>query len=597
MMGFSLSKLKIRDHILLMVLPPLFAMLLLVGLFSYGYWRVAASTKSVKNAQARVARTEALLEHTTEMRSVVRDSLLAGHAPSLNAYRLAANALDHDFDALRALGSSNPAQMAALEEIGRQIAKWQQQCVAIVHATGPGSRDAQVDAGKRDEDQQFLKIRDSLLRVLEQNQTAAEGGIGDAQRAMRRVLWLSVLTLLFFGGAVLLLGRLVSRAISLPVQQMIEASERVSHGNFQSPLPLDTDGEFGALAGSFLRMTQALRHEGEELSALKRFSEAVTQCTSENEVYDHILHSLQEQFRPTQVIIFKLRPEEDLLEAVATLGPLPVELRDWPVMEGKHSCKAVRMGRAFRVNDITQEPLCPGKFALPQEGSYYCGPLIAGGIIIGAVRLEGMRNFWTPERESLLESYLSGAASVLSNLRLLQTMREQANVDALTGLYNRRFCEDYARKLMAMARRKDTPLGFIMMDLDHFKSFNDIYGHEVGDRILRQFAKTVTQTMRETNLTARIGGEEFVVLLPDTGPKACEMVAERIRKAVPHMTVPSGTDKPLPQITVSLGVSIYPDHGTSLEEVMQSADRALYDSKRAGRNRTTVYVEEAETAG
>ena len=204
---------------------------------------------------------------------------------------------------------------------------------------------------------------------------------------------------------------------------------------------------------------------------------------------------------------------------------------------------------------------------------------------------------WTPERESLLESYLSAASTALSNLRLLQTMREQANIDSLTGLYNRRFLEEYARKLMAMARRKESPLGFIMMDLDHFKSFNDIYGHEIGDHILRQFAKTVTQTMRETNLTARFGGEEFVVLLPDTGAKACVLVAERIRKAVTHMAVPSGTEKPLPQITVSLGIAVYPDHGTELEEVLQASDKALYESKRAGRNRTSVYVEDAEATG
>jgi len=148
-----------------------------------------------------------------------------------------------------------------------------------------------------------------------------------------------------------------------------------------------------------------------------------------------------------------------------------------------------------------------------------------------------------------------------------------------------------------MARRKNTPLGFIMLDLDHFKKINDVYGHEVGDRILKQFAKTVTQSMRETNLTARLGGEEFVVLLPDTGAQACQVVAERIRMAIAHMSMPQVNEKPLPQITVSLGIAVYPEHGGTLEEMFQASDHALYESKRAGRNRTTLYVEETETAG
>ena len=100
-----------------------------------------------------------------------------------------------------------------------------------------------------------------------------------------------------------------------------------------------------------------------------------------------------------------------------------------------------------------------------------------------------------------------------------------------------------------------------MLDLDHFKSFNDVYGHEIGDRILRHFAKTVTASMRETNLAARYGGEEFVVVLPDTSAKSCVLVAERIRKAVMTMVVPSNTEKPLPQLTVSIGVAVFPEHG------------------------------------
>ncbi len=126
-----------------------------------------------------------------------------------------------------------------------------------------------------------------------------------------------------------------------------------------------------------------------------------------------------------------------------------------------------------------------------------------------------------------------------------------------------------------------------MLDLDHFKSFNDVYGHEMGDRILRQFAKTITTSMRETNLAARYGGEEFVVILPDTDTKSCILVAERIRKAVGNMKIASTTEKSLPQLTASIGVASFPAHGHTPEEVIQASDKALYESKRAGRNRVT----------
>jgi diguanylate cyclase (GGDEF)-like protein len=132
------------------------------------------------------------------------------------------------------------------------------------------------------------------------------------------------------------------------------------------------------------------------------------------------------------------------------------------------------------------------------------------------------------------------------------------------------------------------------MDLDHFKEFNDIYGHETGDRILRHFAKTASRAIREANLAARYGGEEFLVLLPETGSESSMLVAERIRQAVERMVVPSGTEKPLPQVTVSLGIAIYPEHGHGFEEVVQAADKALYESKRAGRNRSTLYIPQEE---
>jgi diguanylate cyclase (GGDEF)-like protein len=433
------------------------------------------------------------------------------------------------------------------------------------------------------------------LRQEDEGQTVNE--MMGAERVIRRMLVVGVSLAVLLAGILVFLTRVVTRLIVAPVLQLIRASEQVAQGDFAPVLPPMVNNEFGVLSRSFSQMTTALRREREEIASLNRFSEAVTQCTSEIEVYDLLLHSLKERFQPGQVIIFKLNSAENFLEAAATLVQLPKEAGAWPVIEEPHNCKAVRTGRSFVVNDVRVEPLCPSKFVLPSEGSYYCGPLIAGGIIIGSVRMEAARDLWTPERQRLLESYLSGAASALSNLRLLDTMKQQANIDMLTGLYNRRFLEDYARKLFAIARRREQPVGMIMLDIDHLKSFNDVYGHEIGDRILRHFAKTVTASMRETNLAARYGGEEFVVILPDTSAKSCALVAERIRKAVMTMVVPSNSEKPLPQLTVSIGVAAFPEHGHTLEEVIQASDKALYESKRNGRNRVSLSSTQETAAG
>jgi diguanylate cyclase (GGDEF)-like protein len=148
--------------------------------------------------------------------------------------------------------------------------------------------------------------------------------------------------------------------------------------------------------------------------------------------------------------------------------------------------------------------------------------------------------------------------------------------------------EDHARKLLAMARRSEQPVSIALLDLDHFKSINDVYGHEIGDRVLRHFAKTITETIRDTNLIARYGGEEFVVVLPDTSAKSGVLVAERIRQAVMTMAVPSNAEEPIREVTVSIGVAAYPEHGKTLEEVIQASDKALYESKRGGRNHVTA---------
>lgn len=595
-MAFSIRNLKIRQQILLVTLPPLFVLLCAIALLFYAYWMALHAERGTRKSLQSIAQSEQLLRHFTEMHMGVRGYSFTREQLSLAPYEETVNQISGELANLRDLESDDPVQVAQVDAIQNALNRWQTEWAtptinSVARGAPPEAARLVAEGEKR-----LAAVRTLMLTLLERDREENEATLRDTQQQMRRMLVLALGVALVVAVVVVLVTREVAGLLEQPVRQLIEASVRVSRGDFQPSLPPLADNEFGVLSQSFSHMTAALRQEREELAALNRFSEAVTQCTSEEEIYDHVLHSLKERFRPTQVMIFKLNPGENVLEAAATLVALPEEVRDWPVIPEPHNCKAVRMGRRFRVNDVTAEPLCPAKFVPPSEGSYYCGPLIAGGVIIGSVRVEGIKNFWTPERESLLESYLSGAATALSNLRLLESTKQQANVDELTGLYNRRFVEEYARKLLAMARRQGQPLGVIMMDLDHFKEINDIYGHEVGDRVLRQFAKTITHAQREANVAARYGGEEFLIVLPETVPQGCMLVAERIRKAVERMVVPSGTEKPLPQLTVSLGIAVYPQHGQGLEELLQASDKALYESKRAGRNRSTLYVPQEEPA-
>jgi diguanylate cyclase (GGDEF)-like protein len=587
-MAFSIRNLKIRNQILLMTFPPLFVLLCAVGLVFVAYRSVVNTNRAAQRSKERVARIQSFWGHVSQAFYSVQRYVVAHQGNALVPYENSVTDGLADLAALDELEATDPGK---LQEVARMRMEfegfrtaWAQPAIEVARAGGNYNPTAAMTDGQ----QRFNAIGTVMSKLRREEEEQNTNQMQGAEKVMWQMLVAGISLAVLLGVLLVFLKEAWTRLIVAPVLQLVRAAEQVGRGDFAPALPPAADNEFGVLSRSFSRMTTALRREREEMAALNRFSEAVAQCTSEPEIYDLVLHSLKERFQPSQIVIFKIHSPENFLEVVATLVPLPKEVGARPVIEDPHTCKAVRAGRSFVVNDVRVQAPCPSRFALPSEGSYFCGPLIAGGIIIGSVRMEAAPDIWTSERQRLLESYLSGAATALSNLRLRDTMMAQANFDMLTGLYNRRFAEDYARKQFAISRRNGQPLGVAMLDLDNFKEFNDVYGHEMGDCILRHFAKTVTQSIRETSLVARYGGEEFLVVLPETSTRSCVLVAERIRGAVMSMTVPSNTEKLLPQVTVSIGVAVFPEHGGTLEEVMQASDRALYESKRSGRNRVTV---------
>ncbi len=175
----------------------------------------------------------------------------------------------------------------------------------------------------------------------------------------------------------------------------------------------------------------------------------------------------------------------------------------------------------------------------------------------------------------------------IANIRLREALRTQSIRDALTGLYNRRNLEEMLEREARRAVRAEQSLGILILDLDHFKGFNDTYGHDAGDTVLRETGSFLAKSVRAEDVVCRFGGEEFVIILPTADLEASRARAERIRSKLRDLTV-LHQGQSLGRITISIGVSALPLHGTSPKELLEAADAALYRAKREGRDRVAL---------
>ena len=178
-------------------------------------------------------------------------------------------------------------------------------------------------------------------------------------------------------------------------------------------------------------------------------------------------------------------------------------------------------------------------------------------------------------------------STVVNNIRLQREYKRNAMVDALTGLYNRRWIDDALPRFIRRYARGGQPFAVLMVDVDHFKNVNDRHGHPTGDRVLVGIARAIRDVVRPTDLVSRYGGEEFLVFLPGADAQGALGVAERVRAAVSELSLEAQDGGVLPRITVSLGCAVLAP-SQSGEALVASADAAMYESKRAGRNRVTL---------
>ncbi len=209
-------------------------------------------------------------------------------------------------------------------------------------------------------------------------------------------------------------------------------------------------------------------------------------------------------------------------------------------------------------------------------------PLVAREEILGVIVISRLRNdAWPDGARRILDVAAAEAATALVRVHSLRDAQTRASTDPLTGLPNRRYFEEYV-ELLGRGRRAEDALGILMVDVDQFKILNDRHGHAIGDVVLRAIGRTIASTVRDLDVPARFGGEEFVILLRNPSPEVALEVGERIREAVARIDL---HDIGVGAVTVSVGASVSRADGEAVADLVERADQALYRAKRQGRNR------------
>lgn len=231
------------------------------------------------------------------------------------------------------------------------------------------------------------------------------------------------------------------------------------------------------------------------------------------------------------------------------------------------------------------------KWILPRY-EHICVPMVAHGDTLGVLYLHLQNSMEdksasVQELERLALSMTDQISLALANLRLRETLLVQSIRDPLTGLYNLRYLEETLHRELKRVERSQKTVRVIMMDIDHFKKFNDTFGHDAGDAVLREFGTLLKSHNRRGDIACRYGGEEYVLILPETPLKVVQERAEIIRSKVKQLAI-NHRGKLLGSLSLSLGVALCPKHSTYANELIRLADQALYRAKEAGRDQFAI---------
>jgi diguanylate cyclase (GGDEF)-like protein len=340
--------------------------------------------------------------------------------------------------------------------------------------------------------------------------------------------------------------------------------------------------------GKLSSTIDALKRRSWEAVLLKSARDELQLCVTFEDAQTCAVRHLQELVPGSSGATLIINNSRNMLEVAASWNN-PDSLSD---VFGLDTCCGLRTGRPRWRRPGESEINC-NHFSGPPPENYVCIPLAAHGDTLGFVYMAAP----TPEiaelalcRETLLEEMVELASMSFAGLKIRAKLESESIRDSLTGLFNRRFMEVALERELIRSARRSAPLALLMLDVDHFKTFNDSFGHEAGDSVLREVAQCFSNSVRSEDIICRYGGEEFVIILPEISQQLALERAEQIREQVSNLRI-QYKGQVLRTISISIGVAMYPDPASDVHDLLRMADGALYKAKHAGRNRVHLAAE------
>ena len=344
-------------------------------------------------------------------------------------------------------------------------------------------------------------------------------------------------------------------------------------------------------------MMAELSRRNQEITLFSKMNDFLQTSTTEAEAYSVISETVTQLFARDSGAVFVLNASHNMLEAATVWGPQPPSNLIFPPNE----CWAHRRGQLH----LASERRCP--HAGNDGPMHICLPLLAQGEFLGILHLldgpekDGTADAAVTEAERMAERcrlakiLADNIGLGIANLKMRETMRNLSIRDPLTDLFNRRYMEEALAQELHRTRRNDAQLAVIMLDIDHFKKFNTDFGHDGGDATLRALGEFLKKQVRGSDVACRYGGEEFLLILSPSTMEGARQRAAKICADARLLSVSDGK-RDLGGITLSLGVAIFPDHGTESAALVKSADVALYRAKSGGRDQVVLFEGKTITA-